>query len=522
MNNAVSAFFHRIRRTPEREAIYDHATNRRYSYRDMGIRGMRLASYLMNELHIRQGDVVALAADTSIVFPDMFYASCLCGAIITTYNPRLRVDDIAPLVKREAPRVMFVGEAYREKMAQSALEAGVDCLFVSVDGGDDCGVWRYADIMARPPFDDAEVDFDGFGEFDAESIQMLVHTGGTTGMPKSAKISYRAVFYNALSDSMTIGMTQADAGLVFLPFFHTVGWNVAMLPHLLTGGRVILTESLDPELLLHLIESEKPTMGLAVESILLRMATHPRFAQTDFSSYRFIANGAGPISESTMRMYWSRGVKIVNAYGMTEIGPNNCLYPNCDDSLEEIQRHSDTVGKPMYFNELKVVDDAGNEVPAGVDGELLWRGPVAFSGYWRNPEATAEVLCEGGWIRSGDIGRIDAEGYVHLQGRRKHMLITNGENVFPIEIENTIKCIPGVVDCFVIPVPDPGRGEVGKALVVMADGAKFSRDEILSYAKKHLATIKVPRYYTQVKDLPVCGLKTNVAQLCKLYGFAGD
>ena len=522
MNDAVKAFFHRIQRTPEREAVYDYSTGRRYTYGDMGVRGMRLATYLSDTLGLRRGDVVALAAESCVAFPDMFYASCISGVVITTYNARLRTSDTAPLIAREKPRVVFVAEAYRDAMERAAREAGVECAFVSIDGGEGCPVTRYADIMAHQPFDGDNVDFSSAGDFDIECTQMLVHTGGTTGLPKSAKISFRAVLYNALSAVLSIGITQDCVGLVFLPFFHTVGWNVAMLPHLISGGRVVLTDTLDPGVLLRLIETERPTTGLAVEAILLRMAKHPDFARTDFSSYKFIANGAGPISESTMELYWDRGVTIVNAYGMTETGPNNCLCPNCEAPLAEIRRHADTIGKPMYFNELKIVDESGDEVLAGVDGELLWRGPVTFSGYWDNDAATAAVMAPGGWVRSGDIGHLDAEGYVHLQGRRKNMIITNGENVFPIEVENAIKSHPGVADCFVIAVPDARRGEVGKALVVMVDGAPFDREEFASWAKRRLASIKVPRYFKQIYDLPTCGLKTNVTRLRELYGNAGE
>lgn len=521
MNDAVKAFLYRIQRTPHREAAYDYSTNTRYTYCDLGKRGLKLASYLTRDLGLGPGDVMALVAENNVAFIDAFYASCMTGVIITTYNGRLRPADIVPLVERERPHVMFVSEKYREKMDACRRDARIDCAMVSLDGASNASAESYADIMARR-VDVRSITFDGFPDFDIERTQMLVHTGGTTGLPKSAEISFRAVLYNALSSVLTIGITQDCVGLVFLPFFHTAGWNVAMLPHLLSGGRVVLTDTLDPGVLLHLIETERPTTGLAVEAILLSMANHPDFAATDFSSYKFIANGAGPISEAAMKRYWDRGVKIVNAYGMTETGPNNCLHPDCELPLDEIKKHGNTIGTPMCFNELKIVDEDGREVERGIDGELLWRGPVTFSGYWEDPEATAEIMAEGGWVRSGDMGHIDESGFVHLQGRRKSMIITNGENVFPIEIENAIKAYPGVIDCHVIAVPDDTRGEVGKALVVMAEGKRFDRDAIAAFARERLSTIKVPVYYTQIFDLPRRGLKVDLSALQKRYGFAGE
>ena len=521
LNDAVKGFLYRILRTPGREAIYDRATGRRYTYADLGCRGAKLAKYLTDDLGLAQGEVIALSAENNIAFIDAFYASLMTGVVITTYNGRLRADDLAPLIARERPRVVFVSEGHREKIEEACRLAGVSCVQVTLDG-EGGSLLRYDDIMAGAIDARSLPSLDGFADFDIEETQLLVHTGGTTGLPKSAKISFRAVLYNALSEILTVGLTQRDCGITFLPFFHTVGWNVTTLPSLLVGARVVLTDTLDPGVLLELIASERPTTGLALEAVFRRMAEHPAFASTDFSSYRLFANGAGPISTSTMELYWNRGVKLINAYGMTETGPNNCFYPDSDESLESIKRHGDTVGKPMCFAELKIVDEQGLEVPTGTDGELLWRGPVTFSGYWDDPVSTAGIMAEGGWVRSGDIGHLDRMGYVHLQGRLKNMIVTNGENVFPIEIENSLKDCPGVDECCVIAVPDAERGEVAKALVHMEEGATFDRDALEAFVRGRLSSIKVPRYFVEVDDFSKRGLKVDLAALKKVHGFAGE
>ncbi|MCB7037754.1 class I adenylate-forming enzyme family protein [Eggerthella sinensis] len=527
MNDAVQRFFYRVQQTPEREAVYDSAAGRRYTYGELGDRARRLAAYLVDEQGLAPGDVVGLAAENCTAFVDAFYASCLTGIVITTYNCRLRAVDLVPLVEREQPRVVFASERHRAAMEACVRMARAACVLVSidgdvardgrsayeriVDGGADAS--RTADGSAR---------FAARGGFGFEDPQMLVHTGGTTGLPKSAVLSFRAVFYNAMSELLTTGMTAADCGVVFLPFFHTAGWNSAVLPLLLAGGRIVLTDTLEPGVLLRLIEQERPTVGIAIEAIYLRLASHPAFATTDLSSYERLTNGASAISESTMMAYWERGIKILNAYGMTETGPNNCYPPANDLSLDDVRAHWGTVGKPMYFNELRIVDEDGREVAAGEDGELWWRGPVTFSGYWKDPAATAEVLDEDGWVHSGDIGHRDAEGYVHLQGRKKNMLICNGENVFPIEIENALKAHPSVEDCRVLGVPDGARGEVPKALVLLREGAAFDRDALERFARARLASIKVPRYYVALDDFPRCGMKVSLEALRAAHGFAGE
>ena len=521
LNDAVKGFLYRILRTPSREAVFDRATGKRYAYFELGCRGARLAKYLTDDLGLQQGEVIALSAENNIAFIDAFYASLMTGVIITTYNGRLRADDLAPLIARERPRVVFVSEGHRQKIEESCRLADASCVLVSLDG-EDGSLPCYSDIMAGEIGACSLPSLDGFADFDIEETQLLVHTGGTTGLPKSAKISFRAVLYNALSEILTVGLTQRDCGITFLPFFHTVGWNVTTLPSLLVGARIVLTDSLDPGVLLELIASERPTTGLALEAVFRRMAEHPAFASTDFSSYRLLANGAGPISTSTMELYWRRGVKLINAYGMTETGPNNCFYPDSDESLESIMQHSDTVGKPMCFTELKIVDEEGREVPTGTDGELLWRGPVTFSGYWNDRASTAGIMAEGGWVRSGDIGHLDRMGYVHLQGRLKNMIVTNGENVFPIEIENTMKDCPGVEECCVIGVPDAERGEVAKALVHMEEGAAFDRDALERFVRGKLSSIKVPHYFVEVDDFFKRGLKVDLGAIKERYGHAGE
>lgn len=294
------------------------------------------------------------------------------------------------------------------------------------------------------------------------------------------------------------------------------------LPLLLAGGRIVLTPTLDPGTLLHLIDTEQPATGLALEAIFLRMAEHSAFETTDFSSCRLITNGAGPVGQSTMQRYWDRGVRLVNGYGMTETGPNNCFYPDMDATLDHVRAHGTTVGKAMCFNELKIVDEQGEEVPVGCDGELYWLGPVTFSGYWRDPEATKVVITDDGWVRSGDMGHVDEFGYVHLRGRRKKMITTNGENVFPIEIENVLCAHPDVEECNVIAVPDERKEEVGKALVRLREGSSFDRDSLAAWARKRLSSIKVLAYYAQVDQFPQHGLKANLMELKELYGYAGD
>lgn len=509
----------RVRFSGNKEAIYDYDTGKHYSYKDMDIRSDKLAWFLTKKLGLKKGDRIGFCALNDVSFFDAYYTTFKTGIIITTYNCLLRESELFSLIENEDPAVIIYSDVFIFTIL-SLQEHGYkgECICLSCTKGNEDDKYCYEDIMSNEDYEPIESP-----EIDFEDIQMLIHTGGTTGRPKAAMMPFRSLFYNGLIEHLYLQVTENDTCILTLPLFHTAGWNVITLPTLMAGGRVILTRTFNPEKTLRIIREERPTIGISVETMYKAMAMHPDFEQTDLTCYRFLLVGAAPTGRELLEIYWNKGVKIVNSYGMTEIGPNNMSHPIGLMTIDDVRAKWNSCGKPAPFNLVRLVDDENNDVPQGEKGELIFKSKLLFKGYWNNPEATQVMFSDGGWVHSGDVGYIDRDGFCYIVGRKKNMFISGGENIFPQEIEDVIMEIPGILEACIIGVPDIKWGEVGKAIIVLSPGASVSKDEVLKAVKDRLSTIKVPKYVTFMDSIPKNAAgKRNLEELRKLFGQAKD
>jgi fatty-acyl-CoA synthase len=341
----------------------------------------------------------------------------------------------------------------------------------------------YADLVSgdrfdvepgKPPPVDVEDD-DGL---------LLIYTSGTTGKPKGAVLTHANCFWTNLSLDLRTPMAEDDVVLQVLPQFHCGGWNVQPLLAWWKGARVVLERSFDPGRVLELVERKRVTTIMGVPAIYLFLAQHDRFADADLSSLRRAVVGGAPMPESLLETWATRGITVVQGYGLTEAAPNVlCLPP------EDAARKIGYAGKPYPF-----VD-----VDLSAEGELLVRGPNVFPGYWGNRDATAAAFTADGWLRTGDVAERDDEGFYRILGRLKEMYISGGENVYPAEVEAVLHEHELVSDVAVVGVPDERWGEVGAAYVV-AEGV--SADELLAWCEPRLARFKVPKSFHFVAEIP--------------------
>ena len=507
---------YRVRFSGKHEAIYDYDAGKHYSYADMDKRSDKLAWFLVEKLGLKKGDRIGFCATNSVAFFDAFYATYKTGIIITTYNCLLRERELFSLIENEAPKVIFYSGEFAFTVV-SLREKGFNQEFICLDEPCEGDNYCYSEIMNNENYKIVESP-----ELDYEDIQMLIHTGGTTGTPKAAMMSFRSLFYNALADSMGFQLNENDTAILTLPLFHTAGWNVFTLPLLMWGGKLIIMRGFNPEKVLRAIREERPTVGISVETMYKAMAMHPDFMKTDFTCYRILVTGAAPTGKELLEIYWNRGVKMVNAYGMTEVGPNNMCHPIGLINIDDVRAKWNSCGIPAPFNQVRFVDDEGNDVPQGERGELIFSGKCLFSGYWNNPEAT-DAIKQGEWIHTGDMGYLDEDGYCYISGRKKNMFISGGENIFPQEIEDTIMLIPGVLEACILGVPDPKWGEVGRVLVVRGPGVNVTREAIISAVKSELSSIKIPKYVTFVDSVPKNAIgKRDLNEIRKRYGTPED
>lgn len=256
-----------------------------------------------------------------------------------------------------------------------------------------------------------------------------------------------------------------------------------------------------PETVLEIIEREKVTIGICVATMLRMIMKNPKFETSDFSSLRWLFSAGASTPDDILNAYWGKNIKLVKGYGMTEAGPNNTAMDPDSMTMEEVRKKGASVGRPMIFNQVKILNDQGELVKQGEVGELIWGGNLVFSGYWNNPAETEHIF-EDGWIRTGDLGRQDEDGHLYIVGRKKNMYISGGEKIYPLEIENVMNSYPGINETVVIGVKDQKWGEVGKAIIETERGIEISIEELTTYIKKKLGTLKTPKYFEFIEKIP--------------------
>jgi fatty-acyl-CoA synthase len=311
------------------------------------------------------------------------------------------------------------------------------------------------------------------------------------------------------------------------PLFHTAALNMLCLPTLLKGGAVLIEPGFEPGRALGLIEGHRVTSLFGVPAVYDAMAVHPRWAGADLSSLRMLLCGGAPVPEATIRGYTSRGLTFIQGYGMTETSPGALLL-----DAAHVESKAGSAGVPHFFTDVQVVRPDLTPAPAGETGEIVVAGPNVMRGYWNQPEATATAVLAWGaappgtprgadqtWLRSGDAGTTDADGYVFVVDRIKDMIISGGENIYPAEVENVLREHPAVADCGVIGVPDARWGEAGRAVVVLRPGAQASEADLLGFLDGKIARFKIPKSVRFTGTLPRTGTgKILKKRLRETYG----
>jgi fatty-acyl-CoA synthase len=425
---------------------------------------------------------VALLAANHPDYLVLLFACARLGAMLVPLNWRLAVPELAFVLSDATPSVLFAGAEFAETMAalgmqfphitMLVLESGVDALAECADGD------------GRSP----GVDWD--------SPLLIVYTSGTTGRPKGAMLTHAALQANAVMSHHMHAMTSADHVLTVLPFFHVGGLNIQTTPALLCGASITVHARFSPDATLDALARERPTLTVLVPATIQAVIAHPGFASADLSCLRAIATGSQIVPQPLVDALEARGVPVLQVYGATETCPV-AVYTR----LGGDRFRAGSTGLPGLLCEARVVDDAGEEVPAGAAGEVEVRGPNVLREYWGNATATAEALHDG-WYRTGDIGTRDADGYFIIHDRKKNVIVSGGENIYPAEIERVLGTHPAVAEAAVIGRPDPRWQEVPVAYVLLRDGLVVEEAALREFLLGELARFKVPREFVFVDALP--------------------
>jgi fatty-acyl-CoA synthase len=490
-NDGVGSWIaRRARRTPDRAAVIHGAA--RLSYAQLHDRVTRLAHGLRG-LGAGRGDRVAYLGPNHPAFLETLFAAGTLGAILVPLNTRLAVPELARHLAGSLPRTLIYG-AGQARAAAALREAVPGIGDVVALAGPAGGELSYEGLVAQgagPDIDEPVGLADPF---------LIMYTSGTTGGAKGATLSHGNITWNAINVVVDADFRQDEIALVVAPLFHTAALNMLCLPAILKGGAVLIEPGFEPGRALELIESQRVTSLFGVPAVYDAMAAHPRWPDADLSSLRMLLCGGAPVPEATIRGYTSRGLAFIQGYGMTEASPGALLL-----DAAHVRSKAGSAGVPHFFTDVRVVRPDLTPAPPGETGEIVVAGPNVMQGYWNQPEATAGALPDGTWLRSGDAGSTDEDGYVFVADRIKDMIISGGENIYPAEVENVLREHPAVADCGVIGVPDTRWGEAGRAVVVLRPGAEATEDELLGFLDGRIARFKIPKSVRFTGELPRTG-----------------
>lgn len=492
---------------PEKDALVDAITGRRFNYGRMSEEVYRLAHYLSEGLGVKKGDRVCCLSLNRAEYIFLFFALSRLGAILAPLNFRLTVSEFVYYLEDASPKALFFDREHTDMAAALKDEVQLDH-WVCFDDDDAMGPsWsRLRDGYPAAPPPECEI---GPGD-----PQLIIYTSGTTGLPKGVVMTHGMIETNALNTNLGWDLRSDDRTILHPALFYTAGWNVFTLPLFQCRAVNILVKNFDPHLILDLIEQERVTLFFGVPTMYQMMIDSPRFQEADLSSLRFTVSGGAPLSKGIIQTFQEdKGIHLWEGYGLTEVGPNNFM----------ANGKPGTLGHPMPGVDVKLIDLEGREVGPKQEGEILLRGGHVCAGYWNKPEATAEAIRDG-WFHSGDLGRVDEDGYYIIAGRLKDMFISGGVNIYPAEIERLMEAHPEVTGAAVIGVPDPKWGEVGKIILELRPGARLTLEDVNGFLKDKLGRFKLPKYLALVDELPRTPASGKIQKfiLKKSHGRAND
>ena len=506
---------------PDNEAVVSVFQNRRFTYHQFRQIVNRAAKALIR-MGIQRGDRVAIWSTNNYEWVVTQYATAKIGAILVTINPAYRVHELEYVLRDSRARVLLLIESFKSsnyvQMFYEACPEAKDCPPGEIDS------WRYpnlkdvifigaqqhpgmftrrAAIELGDELPDSALE-ERENELDIDDHINIQYTSGTTGFPKGVTLTHNNILNNGFIIGEYMQFTDQDRLCVPVPFYHCFGMVVGNLAAMTHGATVIIpAPSFDPLLTLQTVQDERCTALHAVPTMFFAMLEHPEFRNYDVSTLRTGITGAAPCPIELMKKVTTimHMPQIVTAYGQTEASPLTCMTAP-DDPVE---RRVDSVGKVVSHQELKIVDPATDRtVPRGEQGEICFRGYNVMAGYDNNPEATAEAIDEQGWLHSGDLGTMDADGYVRITGRLKEMVIRGGENVYPREIEEFLHTLDIIYDVAVVGVPDEKYGEELLACVKLQEGVDAPTDEeFREMCRGRIAHYKIPRYWMVVDEFPM-------------------
>jgi fatty-acyl-CoA synthase len=461
---------------------------RHLDYAGLAERTAALACALA-DLGVGSGDRVAYLGPNDIAtFETLFATTCL-GGIFVALNTRLAVPEIAYMLDDSSPTVLVLAPSSEATGCDAILRTSRRPHLLRLRANGESSRYERAisdNLGSAPPY--APVGLD--------DPALILYTSGTTGRPKGAVLTHGNITWNTMAQFAHFSLGRDDVSLCSAPLFHVLGLGQITLPTLYAGGTVVVIPKFEPSEFLAIIEREHATAFPLAPTMLQMLCELPEWDDTDLSSLRVVAFGGSPVLERVATAWLARGIQVLQGYGMTEAAPGVFM------ALRYGSRaHPLSVGVPHFFTDVALLTDDGRIIDGSGRGELLVKGPNIFAGYWHRPDATEQAFIDG-WYRTGDIVRIDEEGWAYIVDRVKDIIISGGENIYPAEVEAAISRLDGIAECAVVAVPDEQWGEVGSAFIVVRPGRAVDEHTIRTHLEANLARYKIPKYFAYREELP--------------------
>jgi long-chain acyl-CoA synthetase len=471
-------------------------------------RATQLSQALLGD-GITPGDRVAFLDRNGLAYFEVLFGGAMAGAVNVAVNWRLSPPELAAVIDDSHATVLVIHPEFVPCLAAmaSGLPA-VQRIVVLGEAKAEADNGGASDLARRVGYEDwlgscDPVDPGHVGE--EEDVSLQLYTSGTTGLPKGVMLANRNIAAMIeLAGADAFGIDETTVSLVAMPLFHIggTGWALTAMSR---GGTSVILRDMDPAELIRLIERERITAAFVVPAVLMLLLATPGIEKADLSSLDTIFYGASPIAEDVLvRCMDVIGCRFSQVYGMTETSGAIVRLDHEDHDPDGDRRHLlRAAGRPLPGVGIRIVDpDTGADVPTGAVGEIWTRSAYNMLGYWEKPEETASTILDGGWLRTGDAGYLDDEGYLFLHDRIKDMIVSGAENIYPAEVENVLLGVPGVVDAAVIGVPDDTWGETVKAMIVRVPGEDVTAEAVIALCRDRLAHYKCPTSVDFVETLP--------------------
>ncbi|KUE85271.1 AMP-binding protein [Cupriavidus necator] len=507
-----------VARYPERKAVAFREQGVRWNWREFSDAVDALAAGL-HTLGLARGDRVGIWSPNRVEWLVTQFATARLGLVLVNINPAYRLSELEYALNKVGVKAIVAAEAFKTSRYLEMLQvlapelatcapgelqaARLPALRCVIRMGDDHtpGMLRYADVIARGT-GVARSTLDAItAQLDRHDPINVQFTSGTTGAPKGATLTHRNIVNNARFIAMAMRFSEQDKLCIPVPFYHCFGMVLAVLACVSSGAAMVFPgQAFEPEATMQAVSEERCTALHGVPTMFIAQLDHPNFASYDFSSLRTGIMAGSPCPIETMKRVVSQMhmSEVTIAYGMTETSPVSFQ----SSTTDPLDKRTTTVGRIQPHLEVRIVDATGATVPVGETGELCTRGYSVMPGYWDDEARTAEAIRDG-WMHTGDLATIDAEGYCNIVGRVKDMLIRGGENIYPREIEEFLFRHPKVQAVQVFGVPDQKYGEEVCAWIVLKPGASATEDEIRDFCRDQIAHYKIPRYIRFVDEMPM-------------------